>query len=149
MQQDFLAKNKELLSSLMEASDRLPLPIALVDQELLQCWENQYLKKHYPFLCSKDNVLSLLQGYDVRSLILSLQSQDAILSCPSRVPMVNTSLTLSPIYDSQQVLVGAAVHFSVNSPEMFPTDANRSQQMLQNFSTSLRDPLSVIFSVIS
>ena len=46
----------------MEASDRLPLPIALVDQELLQCWENQYLKKHYPFLCSKDNVLSLLQG---------------------------------------------------------------------------------------
>ena len=43
MQQDFLAKNKELLSSLMEASDRLPLPIALVDQELLQCWENQYL----------------------------------------------------------------------------------------------------------
>lgn len=50
MQQDFLAKNKELLSSLMEASDRLPLPIALVDQELLQCWENQYLKKHYPFL---------------------------------------------------------------------------------------------------
>ena len=54
----------------MEASDRLPLPIALVDQELLQCWENQYLKKHYPFLCSKDNVLSLLQGYDVRSIIL-------------------------------------------------------------------------------
>lgn len=96
MQQDFLSKNKELLSSLMEASDRLPLPIALVDQELLQCWENQYLKKHYPFLCSKDNVLSLLQGYDVHSLILSLQSQDAILSCPSRVPMVNTSLTLSP-----------------------------------------------------
>ena len=45
----------------MEASDRLPLPIALVDQELLQCWENQYLKKHYPFLCSKDNVLSLLR----------------------------------------------------------------------------------------
>ena len=66
MQQDFLSKNKELLSSLMEASDRLPLPIVLVDQELLQCWENQYLKKHYPFLCSKDNVLSLLQGYDVR-----------------------------------------------------------------------------------
>lgn len=149
MQQDFLSKNKELLSSLMEASDRLPLPIALVDQELLQCWENQYLKKNYPFLCSKDNVLSLLQGYDVRSIILSLQSQDAILSCPSRVPMVNTSLTLSPIYDSQQVLVGAAVHFSVNSPEMFPTDANRSQQMLQNFSTTLRDPLSLIFSIIS
>lgn len=133
----------------MEASDRLPLPIALVDQELLQRWENQYLKQHYPFLCSKDNVLSLLQGYDIHALILSLKGQDAILSCPSRVPMVNTALTLSPIYDSRRVLVGAAVHFSVNSPELFASDANRSQEMLQNFSTTLRDPLSLSFSIIS
>ena len=74
MQQDFYQQNKSTFAPLMEACDGVPLPIALVDTQLTQFWENQYLKTNFPFLCSKDNVLSLLQGYDIDALIASLHA---------------------------------------------------------------------------
>ena len=149
MQQDFYQQNKSTFAPLMEACDGVPLPIALVDTQLTQFWENQYLKTNFPFLCSKDNVLSLLQGYDIDALIASLHTQNGALSFPSRLPMAHTVLSFSPLFDQNQVFVGATVHFSVNTTQMFPSDTNRAQEMLQNFNTTLRDPLSSIFSNIS
>ena len=70
------------------------------------------------------------------------------VSCVSRLPMVQTTLTLSPLYDENRVFIAAVVHFAVSSTEMFPSDVNRAQQMLQNFNTTLRDPLGMIFSGI-
>ncbi len=46
-------------------------------------------------------------------------------------------------------MLGATVHFSISSTETFPSDANHVQEMMKNFNTSLRDPLSSIFSGIS
>ena len=149
MQQDFYQQNKSTFAPLMEACDGVPLPIALVDTQLTQFWENQYLKTNFPFLCSKDNVLSLLQGYDIDALIASLHTQNGALSFPSRLPMAHTVLSFSPLFDQNEVFVGATVHFSVNTTQMFPSDTNGAQEMLQNFNTTLRDPLSSIFSNIS
>lgn len=149
MQQDSQPSTTLYFEPLMQASDQLPLPIALVDQDLNQFWENQYLKKSYPFLCSRDNVHTLLQGYDIDASKISLLGQNASFSCPSKLPMVQTVLTFSPVYDSNEVFLGAVVHFSVSSPQMFPDDANRAQEILQNFSTSIRDPLNSVFSSIS
>lgn len=148
MNPDFLVQYETSLAPLMQSSEQLPLPIALVDNHLVQHWENRYCREHYPFLCGRDGVLSLLQGYDVQSIIHSLQIQSGVLSYPSLVPMVHTSLTLSPIFD-QGLLIGALVHFTVTSTELFSSNTNRAQEMLQNFSSTLRDPLSLIFSAIS
>lgn len=148
MTQDFNLLIESYFQSIMDSSDLVPLPIALVDENLTQFWENQYLKDRYPFLCSKDNVISMMKGYDLSSVILAMRTQDASFSCPSRLPMVNTVLTFSPLYDDAHVWIGAAVHFSVSSSELFPSDTNLSQKMLQNFNIALRDPLGSIFSGI-
>ena len=115
MTQDFNLLIESYFQSIMDSSDLVPLPIALVDENLTQFWENQYLKDRYPFLCSKDNVISMIKGYDLSSVILAMRTQDASFSCPSRLPMVNTVLTFSPLHDDAHVWIGAAVHFSVSS----------------------------------
>lgn len=148
MHNDFISIIEKYLQSTMEASNLVPLPIAIVDEELKQFWENCYMKENYPFLCSKDNTRALLSGYDIDALLLSLRSQDSSVSCVSRLPMVQTTLTLSPLYDENRVFIAAVVHFAVSSTEMFPSDVNRAQQMLQNFNTTLRNPLGMIFSGI-
>ena len=141
MHNDFISIIEIYLHSSMEASNLVPLPIAIVDEELKQVWENCYMKENYPFLCSKDNTRALLSGYDIDALLLSLRSQDSSVSCGSRLPMVQTTLTLSPLYDENRVFIAAVVHFAGSSTEMFPSDVNRAQQMLQNYNTTLRDPL--------
>ena len=87
MTQDFNLLIESYFQSIMDSSDLVPLPIALVDENLTQFWENQYLKDRYPFLCSKDNVISMMKGYDLSSVILAMRTQDASFSCPSRLPM--------------------------------------------------------------
>lgn len=149
MHNDFISITEKYLHSTMEASNHVPLPIAMVDEELKQFWENRYMKEKYPFLCSKDNTRALLSGYDIDALLLSLRSQDSSISCISRLPMVQTTLTISPLYDDNHVLIAAVVHFALSSIEMFPSDVNRTQTMLQNFNTTLRDPLGMIFSGIT
>ena len=89
----------------------------------------------------------MMKGYDLSSVILAMRTQDASFSCPSRLPMVNTVLTFSPLHDDAHVWIGAAVHFSVSSSELFPSDTNLSQKMLQNFNIALRDPLDLSFPV--
>lgn len=149
MSQDILSTIQKHHASLIEASDIVPLPIAIVDENCNQIWENQHLKENYPFLQGKTKVRSLLEGYDLDALILTLRTQPSSFSCPSRLPLVDTVLTFSPLYDQSQFLLGATVHFSISSTEMFPSDANHMQEMMKNFNTSLRDPLSSIFSGIS
>lgn len=149
MQQDLYEQNKPYFSQLTEACDNVPLPIALADSQLSQIWENSYLKTNFPFLCSKDNIRSLLQGYDIDALIASLHTQGGALSFPSRLPMAHTVLSFSPLFNNSHVFLGATVHFSVSTLQMFPDDPNRSQEMLQNFNSTLRDPLSSIFSSLS
>ncbi len=149
MEQDFESLKEKYFQPLMEASNHLPLPIAFCDKELCQFWENSYLKKYYPFLCGRNSLISLLHGYDVSDIIFSLQEQNTSSSFPSRLPMVQTTITLSPLYDSENIFIGATVHFSVTSQELFPSNANRAQEMLQNFNTTLRDPLNSIFSGLS
>lgn len=79
MTQDFNLLIESYFQSIMDSSDLVPLPIALVDENLTQFWENQYLKDRYPFLCSKDNVISMMKGYDLSSVILAMRTQDASL----------------------------------------------------------------------
>lgn len=149
MQQDFQSLKEEYFQPLMEASDSLPLPIAFTDDELRQTWENSYLKKYYPFLQGRNTLLSLLHGYDIDALIASMKGQDSCFSIPSRLPMAETVITLSPLYDSENVFIGTTAHFSVSTLELFPCDSNRAQEMLKNFNTTLRDPLNSIFSGLS
>lgn len=149
MQQDFQSLKEEYFQPLMEASDSLPLPIAFTDDELRQTWENSYLKKYYPFLQGRNTLLSLLHGYDIDALIASMKGQDSCFSIPSRLPMAETVITLSPLYDADNVFIGTTAHFSVSSLELFPCDSNRAQEMLKNFNTTLRDPLNSIFSGLS
>lgn len=149
MSQDVLSTIQKYHASLIEASDIVPLPIAIVDDNCNQIWENQHLKENYPFLQGKNKVRSLLEGYDLDALILTMRTQPSSFSCPSRLPLVDTVLTFSPLYDQSQFLLGATVHFSISSTEIFPSDANHAQEIMKNFNTSLRDPLSSIFSGIS
>lgn len=149
MNQDVLSTIQKYHSTLLEASDIVPLPIAIVDTTCSQIWENRHLKENYPFLQGSNTVRSLLEGYDLDALMLTLRTQQSSFSCPSRLPLVDTVLTFSPLYDQNQFLLGATVHFSISSTETFPSDANHVQEMMKNFNTSLRDPLSSIFSGIS
>ena len=48
MTQDFNLLIESYFQSIMDSSDLVPLPIALVDENLTQFWENQYLKDRYP-----------------------------------------------------------------------------------------------------
>lgn len=44
MHNDFISIIEKYLQSTMEASNLVPLPIAIVDEELKQFWENCYMK---------------------------------------------------------------------------------------------------------
>ena len=48
MHNDFISIIEKYLHSTMEASNLVPLPIAIVDEELKQFWENCYMKGELP-----------------------------------------------------------------------------------------------------
>ena len=56
MTQDFNLLIESYFQSIMDSSDLVPLPIALVDENLTQFWENQYLKDRYPFLFNDERI---------------------------------------------------------------------------------------------
>lgn len=149
MQQYLTNQIETYFNPLKESSDSLPFPIAFVDRDFCQFWENRYLQENFPFLHGRENLLSLLKGYDIDKLIVSLSMQDHCISCPCLLPMSQLSFTFSPVYNEEKVLLGAVVHFSISSPQLFPSEITTTQNMIEHFDVTMRDPISSIFSALS
>ena len=148
MQQYFTNQQKIFFEPLMAPTDFVPQPIVFIDHEFHQFWENKFLKENYPSFCGRDTILNLLEGQDIPSLLLSMQSQPGCLSLDSLLPMSSVRLTFTPAYSMENIFIGATVHLALNSLRVMNHDASQPQKMNKNFRVAMLDPITAMFSGI-
>ncbi len=126
--------------NLRQMLEQLPLPYLLADRELRILWRNPCLQEHYPYLNLSNTLDGLLYGYEKEQLLERLEKTREALTLGCRLPMVELSLTLSPLKETEEILVAL-------TPA--PRGEEQKKDILTSFNKTLRAPISGLLGSIS
>ncbi len=127
-------------SNLRDTLQDIPIPYLIADQELQVLWKNKYAADNYSYLFLDGTLEQLLFDYDKDEVLYKMQNSNEALTLGCRLPMLQTTITLSPIDDSDEILVSLTA---------VPDRAVGLEGVVTSFNKSLQAPLCGLLGSIS
>lgn len=121
-----------------------PLPVAVVDGELLTVWANKRAMEMFPSLSLPDGIQQMLTEDELSSAQQAVQKGSSFCVSPGHLPLCATGLFFAP-FPQQEKAAFTLVHFLLSGQE----PSGSASQMVAAFSSQIRDPLSSIFASLS
>lgn len=138
------------MQTILSGLERVPMPMLVTDSSFNVTWANSYAQKQVPYLTAPDSVQALMTGYNLKHVANQLLESSQTITYPCSIPLVSTSLSFSPILDPEKQTTFFIVHVGLcNRKDDSCQNIEGANQMLFQFSASMRIPLTTIFSALS
>ncbi len=128
--------NRDLINTLQD----LPIPYLIADKQLRILWKNKYAAENYSYLFLDGTLEQLLFDYDNDEVLDKIQNSNDSLTLGCRLPMLQISITLSLLDNSDEILVSLTA---------LPERDMNLEGLVASFNKSLHAPLCGLLGSIS
>lgn len=140
----------DFLDSAVALYESSPALVCFLDNGLHIVWRNRKAEEKLPFLKYMDSMAMAMPGCDAKSIIAGLRSGRSYEERQCKLPIVNSSVRLEPLLDTEGVLGGILCWITDMDGQDLDQDAGALQidKIVALFSNQFREPLTMLFSML-